>query len=121
VLIIGVVYQLVARRWLGVSEAEKPPKRHIEQLLTKQKEYLIELGDAVIAVKHPNGNVKLNQLFNPTVSGAASGTFWGALIGIIFLMPLAGAAIGAASGDLGGALTDVGINDRFMKDARSKS
>src|SRR5262249_29184374 len=45
------------------------------------------------------------------------GTFWGALIGMIFLMPLAGAAIGAASGALGGALTDVGINDRFMKDA----
>jgi uncharacterized membrane protein len=26
-----------------------------------QKEYLIELGDAVIAVKDANGNVKLNQ------------------------------------------------------------
>jgi uncharacterized membrane protein len=36
---------------------------------------------------------------------------------MIFLMPLAGAAIGAASGALGGALTDVGINDQFMKDA----
>jgi uncharacterized membrane protein len=31
-------------------------------------------------------------------------------------MPLAGAAIGAASGALGGALTDVGINDAFMKE-----
>jgi uncharacterized membrane protein len=78
---------------------------------------LIELGDAVIAVKDPNGHVKLNRLFNPTVSGVASGTFWGALIGMIFLMPLADAAIGAASGALGGALTDVGINDRFMKEA----
>jgi uncharacterized membrane protein len=48
-----------------------------------------------------------------------SGTFWGALIGMIFLMPLAGAAIGAASGALGGALSDVGINDQFMKDLRS--
>jgi uncharacterized membrane protein len=35
---------------------------------------------------------------------------------LIFLMPLAGAAIGAASGALGGALTDVGINDAFMKE-----
>jgi uncharacterized membrane protein len=39
------------------------------------------------------------------------------LIGMIFLMPLAGAAIGAASGAIAGALTDVGINDQFMKDA----
>ena len=88
-----------------------------QKLLDMQKEYLIELGDAVIAVKQPNGRVKLNQLFNPTASGAISGTFWGALIGMIFLMPLAGAAIGAASGALGGKLADVGINDRFMRDA----
>ena len=45
------------------------------------------------------------------------GTFWGALIGMIFLVPLAGAAIGAASGAISGVLADVGINDRFMKDA----
>ena len=88
-----------------------------QKLLDMQKEYLIELGDAVIAVKQPNGRVKLNQLFNPTASGAVSGTFWGALIGMIFLMPLAGAAIGAASSALGGKLSDVGINDRFMRDA----
>src|SRR6516164_6274863 len=87
-----------------------------QKLLDMQKEYLIELGDAVIAVKQPNGRVKLNQLFNPTASGAVGGTFWGALIGFIFLMPLAGAALGAASGALGGYLTDVGIDDKFMKE-----
>src|SRR6202007_3044478 len=88
-----------------------------KKLLDMQQEYLIELGDAVIAVKQPNGHVKLNPLFPPTASGAAYGALWGALIGMIFLMPLAGAAIGAASGALGGALADVGIEDWFMKDA----
>jgi len=97
------------------SEAKAEEVRH--KLLAMQNEYLIELADAVIAVKQPNGSVKLNQLFHPTAAGALSGTFWGTLIGLIFLMPLAGAAIGAASGALGGALTDVGINDQFMKDA----
>src|SRR6516164_1995753 len=86
------------------------------KLLDMQKDYLIELSDAVIAVKQPNGGVKLNQLFHPASTGAVSGTFWGTLIGLIFLMPLAGAAIGAAAGALSGALTDVGINDQFMKD-----
>jgi uncharacterized membrane protein len=33
------------------------------------------------------------------------------------MMPLAGAAIGAASGALSGRLTDLGINDDFMKQA----
>ena len=82
-----------------------------EMLLAMQKEYLIELGDAVIAVKDASGRIKLNQLLNTTAAGAVSGTFWGSLIGLIFLMPLAGAAIGAATGAIGGALTDVGIND----------
>jgi uncharacterized membrane protein len=88
-----------------------------QKLLAMQKEYLIELGDAVIAVKDAQGHVKLNQLLNTTAAGAVSGTFWGTLIGLIFLMPLVGAAVGAASGALGGALTDVGINDKWMKDA----
>lgn len=85
------------------------------RLLGLQKEYLIELGDAVVAVKQPDGSVKLNQLFSPVAAGAASGALWGTLLGLILLMPLAGAAIGAASGALGGKLTDVGINDDFMK------
>src|SRR6201997_5619697 len=87
------------------------------KLLEMQKEYLIELDDAVVAVKQPNGHVKLNQLFHPTAAGAAGGALWGTLIGMLFLMPLAGAALGAAGGALGGALSDAGIDDRFMKDA----
>src|SRR5246127_2659043 len=96
--------------------SEEKAEQVRQKLLDMQKEYLIELGDAVIAVKEPNGHVKLNQLFNPTATGAVSGTFWGTLIGMIFLMPLAGAAIGAASGTLGGYLTDVGIDDKWMKE-----
>jgi uncharacterized membrane protein len=88
-----------------------------EMLLAMQKEYLIELGDAVIAVKEPSGRVKLNQLFQPVARGAVSGALWGSLIGLLFMMPLAGAAIGAASGALGGKLADLGINDEFMRQA----
>lgn len=88
-----------------------------QRLLSLQKEYLIELGDAVVAVKTADGQVKLNQLFQPVKTGAMSGLFWGTLIGLLFLMPLAGAAAGAAGGALGGKFTDVGINDAFMKEA----
>jgi len=67
-----------------------------QKLLTMQKEYLLELGDAVIAMKDDKGQIKLNQMINTTAAGAVGGAFWGALIGLIFLMPLAGAALGAA-------------------------
>lgn len=98
-----------------------PTEAQAEEVRTKliglQREYLIELGDAVVAVKHADGQVKLNQIFQPVAAGAASGALWGSLIGLVLLMPLVGAAIGAASGALGGKLTDLGINDQFMKDA----
>lgn len=87
-----------------------------QKIFALQKEYLIEIGDAAIAVMHEDGKVKLNQLLNTTAMGAVSGSFWGLLIGAIFLMPLAGAALGAASGALGGALTDYGVDDKFMKE-----
>jgi uncharacterized membrane protein len=88
-----------------------------QKVLALQREYLIELGDAVVVVKNQEGHIKLNQMFNLTAAGAASGALWGTLIGFIFLMPLLGTALGAASGALGGKMTDIGINDQFMKDA----
>ena len=88
-----------------------------EKVLAMQKEYLIELGDAVVAVKDDKGRIKLNQLMNMTTTGAVSGAMWGTLVGLIFLNPLLGAAIGTGSGALSGKLVDVGINDQFMKDS----
>ncbi len=86
------------------------------RLLELQREYLIEIGDAVVALKLADGKVKLNQLVSTTAAGAASGSFWGLIIGVLFMVPIVGVAAGAAAGALGGALTDFGINDRFMKD-----
>jgi uncharacterized membrane protein len=103
---------LVAIVYPSEAEAEKVRQR----LFDLRKQYLIEFSDAVIAVKTDAGPVKLNQLVNMTAAGAASGSFWGFLIGVIFLNPLIGVALGAASGALGGALTDYGINDAFMKE-----
>ena len=81
-----------------------------------QKDYLIDLEDAVVATKDAKGKVKLHQAMNLTGAGALSGGFWGALIGLIFMMPLLGAAVGASAGAVSGALTDLGIDDRFMKE-----
>ena len=84
-----------------------------------QREYLIDMEDAVVAVKDEKGKIKLNQIHNLTASGAASGGFWGILIGMIFLNPLIGMAAGAAGGAIGGALADVGVSNDFMKQVAS--
>jgi uncharacterized membrane protein len=65
------------------SEAKAEGVR--EMLLAMQKEYLIELGDGVVAVKDDRGRVKLNQLYQPVAQSAGSGMLWGSLIGLLFL------------------------------------
>lgn len=84
-------------------------------LFKLQKEYLIEMDDAVVAVKNSDGKVKLHQPVNLTAAGAARGGLWGSLIGLMFLNPLLGAAAGAVAGAASGALTDIGVNNDFMK------
>jgi uncharacterized membrane protein len=100
---------------VGYDDPFKAEEVHLK-LRKLQKDYLIDLEDAVFAVKDQNGKVKVHQPVNMTAAGALSGGFWGSLIGLIFLNPLLGMAVGAATGAVSGALTEVGINDRFMKD-----
>lgn len=95
------------------NEAEAEAAR--TKVLEMQTGYLISLEDAVVVVTSEDGKIKLNQMFNATAAGAASGSFWGLLIGIIFLAPILGVLIGAASGALAGKLSDFGITDDFMK------
>jgi len=85
-------------------------------LVKMQKEYLIEMDDAVVATKDDKGKIKLHQAMNLTAAGAASGGFWGMLIGMLFLNPLLGFAVGASAGALSGKLKDLGIDDQMMKD-----
>jgi uncharacterized membrane protein len=81
-----------------------------------QKEYLISMEDVVVVTKDEKGKVKLHQAVNLTAAGAVGGTFWGMLIGLIFLNPLLGAAVGAGAGAISGKLSDIGIDDKFMKE-----
>ncbi|MBP7003477.1 DUF1269 domain-containing protein [Amaricoccus sp.] len=99
-----------------VFESEAKAEEVRNKILEMSKDYLIDIGDAAIAVKTADGKVKLNQLMNTTAAGAAGGSFWGLLIGVLFLNPLVGVAAGAAGGAIAGALTDVGVNDKFMKE-----
>jgi uncharacterized membrane protein len=86
------------------------------ELAKMQKEYLIEMEDVVVVTKDDKGKVKLHQATNMTAMGAVTGGFWGMLIGLIFLNPLLGVAVGAGAGAVSGALTDIGVDDKMMKE-----
>jgi uncharacterized membrane protein len=81
-----------------------------------QTEHVIDLEDAVIVTKNEHGKIKLHQSFSPAAAGAAGGALWGGLIGLIFLAPLLGIAVGAATGGAAGAVTDVGVDNDFMRE-----
>lgn len=93
----------------------------LELMKSLQKQQLITLQDAAI-VTWPEGakKPKTKQLINMAGMGAMNGAFWGMLFGILFFVPLLGLAVGAAFGALGGSMTDVGIDDGFIKKTKEK-
>ena len=92
---------------VGFDEPHKAEEVRLK-LQKLQSEYLLDLAEVVVAVRDEKGKVKLHQAGSLTADGAICGGFCGSLTGLIFL----NAATGASSG----ALTDVGINDHFMKE-----
>lgn len=86
------------------------------ELVKMQQDYLIQLEDAVVVTRPSADDIQLHQAVNLTAAGALGGGFWGTLVGLIVLNPLVGLAVGAASGAIAGRLSDIGINDGFMRD-----
>jgi uncharacterized membrane protein len=85
------------------------------------KQQLITVQDAA-TVSWPAGakKPKTRQLHSLAGAGALGGAFWGMLFGLLFFIPLLGMAIGAAMGALAGSLSDVGIDDEFIKRTRDE-
>ena len=100
---------LAAKTETGAQEVAET----IKQL---QKQELITIEDAAIAVRRQDGKVKVKQAQSLVGAGALGGAFWGMLIGLLFFMPWLGLAVGALSGAIAGHFTDVGIDDKFIKE-----
>jgi uncharacterized membrane protein len=96
-------------------DREEGASEMMSEISALQRQELIKLDDAAVVVRKLNGRVKVKQAQSLVGTGAVGGAFWGMLIGLLFLAPWLGAAIGAMGGALGGKMTDVGIDDKFIK------
>jgi uncharacterized membrane protein len=107
---------------IGFDDPNEADRALIE-LQRLQKEYLVDLEDAVVVIREQDGKLRVKQSVDLVGAGAASGALWGAmwgtLVGLIFMNPLiglaTGAALGAGAGALSGSLADYGINDDFIR------
>jgi uncharacterized membrane protein len=103
--------------------------QELNELRAMEKEYALDLEDAVVVVRDQNGKVHLKQCVDvfggATTHGMALGVLWGWLIGLLFMNPLAGLLGSIAGGAGGGAMTvaasesgllnDYGIPDNFIR------
>jgi uncharacterized membrane protein len=80
----------------------------------------ISIGDAAV-VSWPESRRKpsMRTLGSLTGPGELWGGVWGILLGLIFLVPLAGPVFGAGAGAIAGSLSDFGVDDDFIRRART--
>lgn len=91
-------------------------------LMKMQHEHLIDLEEAAVVVHKADGGVRLHHNQHFTVPGLVTGGFVGTLTGLMLFNPvlaLFGMVTGAGLGAVVGALKEVGIDDKFMKDIAS--
>ncbi|MET8687726.1 DUF1269 domain-containing protein [Streptomyces sp. NPDC004732] len=100
---------------LGFTDKDKAEAvLRLSKELSRQE--LLDLEDAALAWRTMDGKVHVRQSYSLTGAGAAGGALWGTLFGLLFLMPVFGAAVGAATGAVAGKLSDIGVNDAFVKE-----
>ena len=101
-----------------VYKDESNGKGGFEEIKRLQKMELITLADMALAVKDEKGKVKVTQTLEKQNTGAVAawGGFWGLLIGLLFLAPIFWGVIGALLGVMMGKTSDLGIDNKFIKD-----
>jgi uncharacterized membrane protein len=87
-------------------------------LLKMKQIHMIDLDDAVVAVRKEDGTVTIKHSSVLVMADAAAGCGWGLLIGAVCLNPLmgtlVGGVIGAAIGEIVKVVEKIGIKQEFI-------
>lgn len=91
-----------------------------EEVRTKlrklQQDHLVDLEEALVAVKDGQGEVTLLQMYKPAAVVEGRKGFWNTLVGAIVMNPVLGMASDARGGAIRGALAGAGVDEDFLKD-----
>ncbi len=92
--------------------------RLLEQLQSEDPVTVLDHAVVSWAADNPTPTTRLGT--SPAVHGALGEAFWGLLLGLIFFVPLLGAAVGTTSAVETGPLRDVGIDDELVDRVRAQ-
>ena len=84
-------------------------------LAQMQKDMIVQLQDASMVVRDPDGKPHVKHGNKLVGAGALGGAFWGMLFGLLFFVPFLGLAIGAGMGALFGKLGKTGIDRQVLE------
>ncbi len=90
-------------------------KEVMKELRTLKENKQLEIDDAAYVTKDNDGRFKVHQEHSLTKSGAVAGGLGGVVAGLLFTVPIAGLAVGAAAGAIAGKAQDYGIDDKMIK------
>lgn len=100
---------------------EETAEKVWRELVALERDYLVDLDDAAVIRRDRKGKLHVTTPAHHAATwGALSGLFWGTLLGVLFLFPLA-PLVGVAGGLMGAALGsagDMGIKEDFKQRVR---
>jgi len=96
-------------------DTEAEADRFGVKLAELQKDLIIQLQDAAMVVRDPDGKPHVKHDNHLVGAGALGGAFWGMLFGLLFFVPFLGLAIGAGMGALFGKLGKTGIDKQVLE------
>ena len=80
-----------------------------------QKDMIVQLEDAAMVVRDPDGKPHVEHGHGMVGAGALGGAFFGMLFGFLFFMPFLGLAIGAGLGALFGKMGKSSIDQGVLE------
>lgn len=97
---------------IGYDDHEKA-KGAYEQVQASQRDFIVNLSGLALVTVDADGKQHVETPAKIVGASAASGALWGAIIGLLFLVPGVGMLFGGLLGALTGKLSKSGINELF--------
>jgi uncharacterized membrane protein len=112
-IVLAFEEEPILAEW-GFSEPTKADG-FLETVLLWQEKGIVEVEDAVIAVRTQGGDIKIKQTTSLAGKFALRGSGIGLLAGLLLGGPIGGLIGGTAIGAIAGKMKDIGVDDKFIE------